>query len=438
MLVSNSLHGLSLGLGAFLGGLSVILFFERQNFRRYQIIFAIAAVFYFFSLNSLAINTSFLPEGIYSPAIRYGHISGLDQRFNEKGTLVSLTDHNAIEFDAQTLSKFNSKAQDLISSLNRFGAFKMGDALNLGVLEIQARPQIDYTAPVLAKGITNHWTVGIGLPVIHYQNKVTLSQSFSNINYYKQQFSGLSKDLDQALETNIGESTQQILQEKGYRRLEDRDEQFLGDIQVISLYKLYERSDLSIVLQSTLILPTGPAYDPNDLVALNNTFHKTSIENAFALVKWVFTSWRLIPYASFKYTLPEKIDMRVPEDENDVLPNQDRIESVHRKDGIAYEVGLQNTVDVTDSFQISLDYRAGTKETDQFEGDRNSRYELLSRNTLTRWQKSSIELAYSTVRSYLKSSSGIPFIASINFFDTLNGTNIERRFGQELSLTLFF
>jgi len=416
----------------------VILFFKSQNFCRRQIIFAIVAGFYFFSLNCLAINTSFLPEGVYSPAIRYGHVSGLDQRFNEKGSLVSLTDVNSIEFDAKTLSKFNTQAEKLISTLNRFGAFKMGDSLNLGTLEIQSRPQIDYTAPILAKGITSRWTLGLGLPVIHYQNQVTLSQSFSNINYYKQEFSGLSTELDNALETNLGESTQQVLQDKGFRRLENRDQQFLGDIQLVSLYKLYDRADLSLILQSTLTLPTGPAYDPDDLLALNNTFHKTSFENSLALAKWMSPSWRLIPYVTLKYTLPAKIDARVPSQEDDILPNKDTTENVTRKDGMAYEVGLQNSVDLADSFQISLDYRIGTKSADEFSGDRQSRYDLLSKDTFSRWQKTSLEFTYSTVKSYFRSASAIPLIISMNFFDTISGTNIERRFGQEVSLTLFF
>lgn len=438
LLVLISLYGLSLGLKPFLGGLDVILFYKRQNFGRYQIIFAIIATFQFFSSISVAINTSFLPEGIYSPTIRYGNISGLDQRYNEKGSLVSLTDANAIELNAKTLSKFNSQVQNLITSLNRFGAFKIGDALNLGTLEIQSSPQIQYAAPILAKGITNSWTLAVALPVVHYKNRVQLSQSFSNINYYRQEFSGLSTDLDKALETNLGESTQQVLQDKGYRRLEDRDSQFLGDIQLVSLYKLYDRADWTLILQSTLTLPTGPSYDPDDLLALNNTFHKTSLENSIALLKWINPSWKLIPYVSLKYTLPEKINMRVPEDEDDILPNQDTTESVTRKDGIAYEFGLQNAIDISDSFQISLDYRIGTKNTDKFLGDRNSRYDLLEKDTLTRWQKTALEFTYSTIKSYFRSSSSIPFIASINFFDTIGGANIERRFGQEISFTLFF
>lgn len=386
---------------------------------------------------SVAINTSFLPPDIYSPAIRFGHINGLDQRFNEDGKLVSLTDYNAIEFDAKTLSKFNSQAQNLISTLNRFGAFKIGDELNLGVLEIQAHPKIDYAAPIFAKGITKKWTLGFGLPVIHYQNRVTLSQSFSNIDYYKKQFSGLSSELDQALNTNLGDSTQQVLVEKGYKPLENRDQQFLGDSQIVSLYKVYEEADLTLVHQATLTLPTGPVYDTDDLLALN-TFHKTSVENTLAVSKQALPLWKVTPYASLKYTLPEKIDIRVPENEDDILPTKSSTENVIRQDGLSYEFGLQNVVDMTESFQISFDYRLGEKAMDEFSGSQNRRYDLLSKNTDTKWQKTSFEFAYSTVKSYFKHSSRIPFILSLNFFDTLAGKNIERRFGQEMAMTLFF
>jgi hypothetical protein len=415
----------------------VFLFFFGQNFCRGQRIFAMAFVFLLVSTKCLAITTAVLPAGVYSPAIRYGHVSGLDQRFTDNGTLVSLTDYHSIDLDAKTLSKINPEAKNLVNSLNRFGAFKMGDALNLGVLEIQTHPEIDYTAPVLAKGITNRWTLGVGLPVIHYKNDVSVSQTFSNLGYYKKQFSGLSKDLDQALNTNIGESTQELLQQRGYSRLESRDENFLGDLQMVSLYKLYESSHWTLIHQATLTLPTGPGYDPNDLLALNS-FHKTAIENSLAFSRQLTANWKLTPYVSFKYTLPQKINARVPTNEDDFLPDQNSIESVEWQEGLAYEIGLQNTYEFNDRFQISLDYHLGYKDTDRFSGSESSRYDLLSRNTLTRWQKTSLEFAYSNVKSYFQNAIGIPFILSLNFFDTLAGENIERRFGQEISLTVFF
>ena len=125
-------------------------------------------------------------------------------------------------------------------------------------------------------------------------------------------------------------------------------------------------------------------------------------------------------------------------DEEDMLPEQNTIETVTRQDGLGFEVGIQNAVEISDAFQVTLDYKIGEKSSDQYSGDQKSRYDLLSKESDSKWQKSSIEFAYSSVKSYFKNSSSVPFIASLNFFDTLAGKNIERRFGQEASFTLFF
>ena len=257
-----------------------------------------------FSEKSLAIATSTLPEGIYSPAFHFGQITGIDQRYTETGSLVQLTDYKAINFDAKTLAKFNAQAQNLISTLNRFGAFNLGDSFNLGTLEIQTKPEIKYFAPVLAKGITDTWTLGLALPVIHYKNDVKLSQSFSNISYYRSQFSGLSQDLDQALNTNIGEATQQALAAKGYSRLENRDKQFLGDAQFVSLYKILEDGNQTVMHQATFNLPTGPEYNGDDLLALNN-FHKFFIENTFGYARHIGSIFKIVPYTTVILNMPD-------------------------------------------------------------------------------------------------------------------------------------
>lgn len=384
-----------------------------------------------------AVTMATLPSGIYSPAFRYGQINGIDQRYTESGSLVRLTDYKSIDFDAKTLSKFNSQAQNLISTLNRFGAFGLGDSFNLGTLDIESKPEIKYMAPVLAYGLNSNWTLGIGLPVIHYTNQVQLSQSFSNINYYRSQFSGLSHELDQALNTNIGEATQQALLAKGYRRLESRDQQFLGDAQVVSVFKIFEDADQAVVHQATLNLPTGPNYNADDLLALN-TFHKTSLENTFGYSRRVGSVFHVVPYTAVKICLPDQINARVPKDDGDILPDQNSKESVQRYEGPSAEVGLQTTADITETLQFSFDYKIGAKAEDRYTGSHGNNYELLSKNSASRWQKVSADLVYSTVKSYFQKKSMLPMMVSLSLFDTIAGTNVERKSGQELSLTFFY
>ncbi len=419
------------------------VFQKRQKLRQLQtkvvhmLFVLILTMLFSISEKAAAIAISTLPAGIYSPAFYFGEITGIDQRYTETGSLVRLTDYKAINFDAKTLAKFNAQASNLISTLNRFGAFNLGDSFNLGTLEIQTKPEIKYFAPVLAYGLTNSWTVGLALPVIHYTNDVKLSQSFSNISYYRSQFSGLSQDLDQALNTNIGEATQQALVGKGYSRLESRDKQFLADAQLVSLYKILEDSNQTVMHQLTFNLPTGPEYDTDDLLALN-TFHKFSIENTFGYARQMGSIFKLVPYTSVKINIPDKISARVPKDEDDILPDQSTKETVQRYEGPTLEIGLQALADVFENLQVSLDYKIGAKAEDKYAGSGNSRYELLSKNTSSRWQKVSAEVVYSTVKSYLNKKAMLPMMISLSVFDTIAGTNTERKSGQELAMTLFF
>lgn len=425
------------------GGSGMSLFHLRQKLRQSKtkivISYFFIAVFFNFGFTSsaFALSSVTLPKGVYSPAFRYGNVGGLEQRYTETGTLVRLNDYKSIEFDAKNLARFNSQAQSLITTLNRFGAFNLGDTLNLGTLEIQTKPEIKYFAPVLAFGVSNNWSIGVGLPVVTYKNEIKLAQSFSNINYYRTQFSGLSQDLDEALNTNIGESTQQTVVAKGYQRIESQDKQFLADAQVVSLYKLYEDDHQTVIHQATLNLPTGPKNNADDLVALNS-FHKTTLENTFGYSRNLGSVVKLMPYTAVKIAVPDQVEARVPKNEDDILPDQDTKETVNRAEGMTFEIGIQSALQIFESFQVSFDYKLGAKTEDRYSGSKSSRYDLLTKNSAARWQKISTEFIYSTVKSYLQKKSFMPMTLSLSIFDTVSGVNIERRTGQELSAVFFF
>jgi hypothetical protein len=396
----------------------------------------IQLVLLFYTAQSFALTTETLPENIYSPALRYGQIQGLEQRYTESGTLVKLTDYKSIQFDSETLAKFNSKANELISTLNKFGVYRAGDLFNLGTLEIDTKPEIKYFAPVLARGISETWTVALGLPVIQYSNTVSLNQKFSNIDYYNQ-FRGLSPDLDQALDTDLSSETQKALINKGYRPLESQKKQFLGDIQLVSVKKFLQNVSSVAVHILTISLPTGPAYDADDLLALN-TFHEFSVENKLAFVQNIFYYLDIIPTLSAKYVLPEQITARVPKNSGDVLPDQSSKELITKNTGLTVEIGLNLQSSVTDQFKLGAGYNMGQKQKNSFSTSGKGDTSVLAEKTNTKWQKVNAEISYTTVNSYLKSKKFIPMIVSFSVYDTIAGENVERRLGQELNMTLFF
>ncbi|WP_253696441.1 hypothetical protein [Bdellovibrio bacteriovorus] len=382
-------------------------------------------------------STNVLPEGINSPSFRFGKIDGIDEKYIEDGTLMKLGDYKSVVFDAPTLAKFNSDAKRLIDALNSFGAHSLGSDFNLGVLRVHTKPTVQYFAPVFARGLTKKWTLGLGLPVVTYKNTVSISQQFSNIEYYREQFSGLSAELDSALNTNLAVATQQTLKQKGYQPLANQDETFLGDVQLASVYKFYEDGKQAIVYQAQVNLPTGPAYDPDNLAALN-IFGRTNINNTIAYSRKMGKSFSLVPYLSYIYNVPDKITARVPLDEDDTLPDLASKEEVNRALGDTTTLGSNLFYEMSDSWTFGGGYEYSTKFEDQFSGTKNSRYDLLALNTEMRAQRVKAEVSYSSVKSYFKKTAVIPMIVSLEVSDVIAGVNVERQLVQELNLMMFF
>ncbi|WP_374029135.1 hypothetical protein [Bdellovibrio bacteriovorus] len=366
-----------------------------------------------------------------------GNIEGIDQRYTENGTLMKLGDYKSVIFDAPTLAKFNSDAKRLIDALNRFGAHNLGDNFNLGVLRVETMPKVQYFAPVFARGITKNWTLGVGLPIVSYQNQIKVSQQFSNIEYYRAQFSGLSPELDDALNANLATATHQTLQQKGYKPLENRSESFLGDVQIASIYKFFENRSSALIYQAQISLPTGPRYDPDDLAALN-IFGRTNINNTVAYSHRLSSRISLVPYVSYFLNIPDTVTARVPTNEDDTLPDSSSKEDVSRQIGNTTTLGGNMFYELTDSWTLGAGYEYAVKEEDHFAGSRPSRYDLLSLNTDMKAQRVKGEISYSSVKSYFKKTALIPMIVSLEVSDVIAGHNVERQLLQELNVMMFF
>lgn len=376
--------------------------------------------------------TQTLPAGVRSPALRSGVISGLDQTYTEGGRLRRLGDTRSLSFDAATLSRVNPDAQTLIRVLNAFGSQNLGKDINLGTLVIDTRPEIHYLAPVLAYGVSDRWTLGLGVPLIHYVNRIDLRSVPANLDFYRSQFSGLSSELDRALNVDLVAEARKTLALKGYRNLENRDENFVGDLQLVSLHR-WEVDARPLIHQVTLTLPTGPHFDADDLMGLN-LYGRTSIENSLTTTFAMAPRWSLVPSASLLLPLPDQIVARVPTDEADNLPEA--------KTSVARWLGP--TVGVSVELHWNFDRRwtalggleSSWKSADRYDGD--GRTDLLGHDTATKAHRVRGGFTYSTVASYQNKESSLPAMTSMEISDTVAGLNVERQLRTEFNLTLFF
>lgn len=384
-----------------------------------------------------AASTDTLPKGINSPSLRIGYVQGIDQRFAGDNNLYNLGDYKSVQFTAQNLANFNQRARELIAALNRFGSQELGSNINFGVLKVDSRPEVQYYAPVYARGLTDKWTLGLGIPVVNYKNRISLSQENSNLDYYRNQLTGLSPELDAALNIDLVHETQATLTERGYRQIENRNETFIGDIQLASLYRLIGDNWNGLLYSATLSLPTGPKYNPDDLAALN-IFGRTSIENKFLWSTMLSRSLEVVPYVAHQYNLPDKVTARVPKNEDDVLPDQSSKESVERRVGSSMTVGGDFNVHIDEQLSVGAGYSVMEKSRDQYSGSEGRRYDLLGQSTDSKAQRVNAMISYSTIKSFFKKKSFMPAIVAFSYQDTIAGSNVERRTINELNLMMFF
>jgi len=378
-----------------------------------------------------------LPEGINSPMFKFGYVQGLNQKYNQSGELWRLGDLHSVEFDAQTLAKVNPQAQVLINALNKFGSQRLGDSLNLGVLEFNIDPKVSYFAPVYARGITDKWTLALAMPIVTYKNTIRISRSFSNIDFYKSEFGGKFPELDAALNTDLRAETLKSIEAAGYKPLADKSETFFHDMQLVSFYKFFQQEKWSLIHSSYLGLPTGPEYDPDDLAALNIS-HQTSLDNGVTAAYSMENGITLMSTASYLFYLPKRVVKRVPKNEDDILPDSSTKESVEQRLGSKASLKNEISFKLTDKYSVGAGHTYSRKDSDSYSGGDGRRYDLLSDNTGGTEQNVSLSLSFDTVKSYFKKQFLLPMIISYDLSDTIAGQNIERKIVQELNFILFF
>ena len=381
-----------------------------------------------------------LPAGINSPAFRYGIVSGIDKKYTGSGSLVTLTDYNAKEFDAREIVAQDSRAENLVTILNSYGPDKYGDELNWGVFKIETKPEIKYFAPLLARGVTDRLTVAVGLPIFTYRNDIALTESGSNTAAIHDRVGHNVEAINEAFATfdaGVTASVRKNLADKGYKPLETRDEQITGDMQLAALYSIMNTRRLVLTARTILTLPTGPKDDPDDLTDLT-MFGETALEPALIANYNLTSRWQLASKLAYRWTAPDSALMRVPVDETDGIPAANRKENLQRNLGDSFNIGASFFYKLLPGFRAGLGAEMVRKGMDSYYGSNGWRYDLLSRNTSSEADRVRAGLEYSSTESYMQGKAYLPLMVNYDFNDTIAGRNTERRTLHELTLTLFF
>ena len=381
-----------------------------------------------------------LPKGVRNLRLQMGQVGGLNQQYSESGQLQNLADLNTISLDVSTLTTIDASVTELVNILNQFGPDNLGDQLFLGNLSVNASPNLRYYAPIFAWGISNKHTLGIAIPIMEFKNSVKIGLANSNFEALRAEFEGASDELDAAFEQlnlDMRSEFKAKVASAGYKPIEDKNETFIGDIQLVSAYQFVNKPKQLQTLRVYLNLPTGPEPDADDLTDIE-IFHRTAITPTYLATYKINKRTNLFGILSYNYVFPSEVEKRVPLDEDDQLPEANQKRTLDEQIGATASASLGATWEHSSSFVTSLAYTREEKEADRYSQSDIGDSSLLSRGTKSSANIGTIELAYSTVSLFRQKKVSIPYTASIEFSSVLSGTNIENQSIISAQLGIFF
>ncbi len=388
-------------------------------------------------------STEILPKGINSPALRMGLVSGVDSKYTSDGSVMSLNDINTVEFSADQLTKISPEVAQLTSVLDQFSRQRLGSQIHLGTMRVETEPTVRYLAPIYARGLSEKFTFAVALPVVFYENKLSLNQSASNVSAICSQFSSLDRaipEIKQAceqLDIKVVDATRQELAKKGYKPIQDRKETVMGDVQFVGLWKFFEQGKTSSLLRTTISVPTGKKNDPDDLADLG-AFGLTAVEPMLLFNYLPFRPLRMAAKASYKFVAPDSAVARVPGSEGDILPGPETKERLSRDIGDSITLGSALTLGLGSSFSVAGGYEFSKKFADRFSGARGARYDLLEKDSESQAHRVRGAVSYDTIALYQRTQSFPPMKFDFEVTNTIAGINTDRQIVNELSVTMFF
>lgn len=392
-------------------------------------------------------SSAVLPQGVWHPSLRYGIISEVSNRYDNTGAYQSVGRLNQV-FDGQSIGTFVPEFQQLTNFLEAtYPNSNYVDQLFVGSLEFEANAVAQYTAPVLAYGVSRRLSVGVGIPIVNLQAEVVATQTgASNVQALRNELSQnglielnpqLAQGFNDLENANLVESFHNTLRQKGYVVPNAVNRTVVGDIQLVGVYQYWENKKWTLYQQTTLNLPTGPEDNPDDFLDIP-VFHQTWLKLQFHQDYSLTRKWTLGSHAGYTWKLPDTSLKRVPENENDMLPDASRKERVSRDLGDSVNVGLSSNYWLTHYLNLGGGYEYTYKNSDDYSGTRGYNYDLLSRDTESDAHKISITAQFSTLNWYFTNQFQVPFILSYGFSDVVAGTNTDRQLTHEMQLKMFF
>ena len=367
-----------------------------------------------------------LPKGVRNVRIG-GFTTEVTDKFDGYGSIVPTANsfNKAISYD-----KLISSRPDLSEQAQLRGGLQ-AEGVNLsdtaGNAEGLVNARITTSVPVIAYGLTEKITLGIGLPIMYSSTHVDTGWA-ANANFnatlqrlqtlgFEGRILGLKNDLYNVVATQVAAY--------GYKPMADEQHNDMGDATLGAKMQVMTSPKADVAVSMKAVLPTGRTPDVDKVVDIApGDGHFSTGVGVVADFK-VANKIVITPSASYLYQFAAHQTARIPRTSDEsISPDKDFDTKV--KKGDIMGTALTGRYQFIETMNVGLGYSFQYKNPDEYQGSAydSQRYSYLSQDTFQYMHSMLLSFTASTIPLFKKHQFAVPLDATIAFAHVLEGRNV--------------
>lgn len=385
-------------------------------------------------------SASVLPKGVRNLRLG-GFTTEVTDRYDGTGTIVPTASgfNKPITYDKLISSRPDPAEQaQLRGALQAEGinlADTAGDAKGL----VNAR--ITTTVPVIAYGLTEKITVGLGIPImysaVHVDTGWAATQKF-NRDMARLQTLGFEGRI-LALRSDLYNVVATQIAAYGYKPLVNEQHTDIGDANLGMKAQVYSSPLADVAISSKVVIPTGRTPDVDKVVDIAPGDGRVSVGAGVVADLKLASKFTLTPSASYLYQFGANQTIRVPRTgDESISPDKDY--NAYVKKGDIMATALTGKYQFVETMTLNLGYSLQYKNPDSYSGEVYSRqrYEYMERDTFQNMQSVLLSYTVSTIPLFKKKLFAIPLDATVAIAHVLDGRNVGKIDSAIFDLAAYF
>jgi hypothetical protein len=385
-------------------------------------------------------SASVLPPSIRNP--RFKNVNTwVESKYNSNGKIEGLGDklNKNVIWEDLIATRSNETQKNLLKGT--LDTQNLSSTDTVGNITGAVNAYANVNVPVLAYGVSENWTLALAVPI--YKIDLSMDSGF----VVSQNTQGIINQVKSSDPVKASEMSQQLtnplvdkVRAMGYKPLESEHITALGDIKLVSKYKLFGDDENVLTFKSELTLPTGTTSDVDKLIELPTGDGQFDVGLGLIWDRTIHSKITWNVYGIANLQLPDHLKRRIPNvPEGGLTPD---VESVYRDSGDQYLAGTSIQFGSTKGgLYANMGYVYQYMQPTKFKGSlfARERYDWLEDQFGSQQLTSMVgSLGYSTIESYRTKEFPIPLQANIGFGRPLAGRNATAADVYMAELVLFF